>query len=211
MPTVYNKICKNCGKRYEGQGNMYCSYKCKYEGMKGGEYVKCPVCGKTSYRYPSQIAKGYKNYCSKKCWYSVMGEHQAKNPKRVKIWDNIRKKGNETNRGRKLTEEHLKKIRQASRKNARYGSKSNLWKGGVSDKWNRIRNGWRYKEWRRKVLERDNYTCRECSAKKNKMHAHHIKSFSRYKKLRYVVSNGKTLCSKCHSKYHKSLKNLKSY
>lgn len=55
--------------------------------------------------------------------------------------------------------------------------------------------------WRNKVLERNNYTCQKCGNKRN-LEAHHILGFSKNKELVYEVSNGVTLCEKCHTKFH---------
>ena len=60
-----------------------------------------------------------------------------------------------------------------------------------------------YKRWKKAVLERDGYKCQHCG-EENDLHVHHIKSFSKYPELRYEVSNGITLCKKCHKKEHKS-------
>ena len=69
-----------------------------------------------------------------------------------------------------------------------------------------IRNSFKYIEWRKKVFERDNYTCQICGKVGRELNAHHIKFFSKYKELRTELSNGITLCKKCHVKYHKNNK-----
>lgn len=63
-----------------------------------------------------------------------------------------------------------------------------------------------YQQWRKAVYERDNYTCQKCGDNKGgNLNAHHIKSFVDYPRLRYVVSNGITLCEKCHIFIHSSI------
>lgn len=76
------------------------------------------------------------------------------------------------------------------------------WKGGITNESHRIRTSSDYKEWRRDVFERDNYTCRKCGAEEN-LNAHHILPFSVYPKLRFDVDNGITLCKQCHIELHK--------
>lgn len=59
-----------------------------------------------------------------------------------------------------------------------------------------------YLEWRKKVFERDKYTCQCCGEIGGKLNAHHIESFSRRADLRTVLENGVTLCFTCHKEYH---------
>jgi len=61
-----------------------------------------------------------------------------------------------------------------------------------------IRNSAEYKEWRKAVFERDDFTCQKCGSKSNYIEAHHLKSFTHYPEFRFNVSNGETLCRKCH-------------
>ena len=56
-------------------------------------------------------------------------------------------------------------------------------------------------EWRKLVLERDNYTCQRCRTKDNII-SHHIKSTSCYPELSLDTDNGKTYCRKCHHFIH---------
>ena len=58
-----------------------------------------------------------------------------------------------------------------------------------------------YKEWRRLVFTRDNHTCTTCGSKE-RIHPHHIESFAKNIGLRFIVSNGITLCELCHGKVH---------
>ncbi len=59
-----------------------------------------------------------------------------------------------------------------------------------------------YQQWRISVYKRDCYTCQYCGKKHGKMNAHHIKGYAKYPHLRLDISNGITLCSYCHWKFH---------
>lgn len=59
--------------------------------------------------------------------------------------------------------------------------------------------------WRKSVFERDHYICQECGATSD-LNAHHIKLWSKVPSLRFDVSNGVTLCVKCHQKKHPNIK-----
>ena len=75
------------------------------------------------------------------------------------------------------------------------GKKHWNWKGGITP---RMLNTPEYKLWRKKVFERDNYTCQFCGQRGGDLEADHIKPWALYPKLRFEVSNGRTLCKKCH-------------
>lgn len=68
------------------------------------------------------------------------------------------------------------------------------------------RGGTKYRNWQQNILKRDNYTCQKCGAKDKVLNAHHIKSYSKNKELRYVIDNGMTLCECCHRKKHSKKK-----
>ena len=80
------------------------------------------------------------------------------------------------------------------------GPKSHLWKGGVTKKNDKIRRLAIYKEWRKSVFERDDYTCQNCSVRGGDLHADHIHPFALFPELRFDLSNGRTLCKPCHRK-----------
>lgn len=56
----------------------------------------------------------------------------------------------------------------------------------------------KYKDWRKLVFERDNYTCQNCKERGCYLEPHHIKGWAKYKLLRYELSNGISLCYECH-------------
>jgi hypothetical protein len=91
------------------------------------------------------------------------------------------------------------------------------WKGNTELK-RMVRDSLQYKKWREKIYRRDNYTCCKCGIKKSvRLNAHHIVPFykiienvskdkstvERYTSalsipLLWDISNGVTLCEKCH-------------
>jgi 5-methylcytosine-specific restriction endonuclease McrA len=56
-----------------------------------------------------------------------------------------------------------------------------------------------YKAWRIAVFKRDGFKCRWCKSTRQ-LEADHIKPQSAHPELRFVLSNGRTLCKKCHKK-----------
>lgn len=114
------------------------------------------------------------------------------------------------------------------------GSLCGWWKGGVTSLINKIRCIQENVEWRKKVFERDNYTCQKCG-KKGHLEAHHITSFrdifyqflkhySQFSPLEdklvlirlaimykpfWDISNGLTLCRTCHDETKEGARNAK--
>lgn len=134
--------------------------------------------------------------------------------------ENIKKR----NTGLKRTSEAIEKNRQAKLKNpVRYwlgkkridmiGMKHWNWKGGITNLRQQVYHSKEYKNWRKLVFERDNHTCQKCSQIGGRLNAHHKKEF--YKIILdnniismeqtklcielWDISNGITLCYKCHS------------
>ncbi|NCC70883.1 HNH endonuclease [bacterium] len=198
------KVCLNCGeiidkkpkeswKQYEKK--KFCCYSCanKFKTKNGTKLIKCLNCGKEVLRTYSQIKHGGK-YCSQKCHYEYTKKNGLMSGKNNPMY------------GIKMTPEEIEKMIKAvtgvPKPNLR-GQKSKFWKGGVSKRNHRERNKimatLEYRNFRRLVLERDNYTCQECGNTK-KLEIHHIKSFQKYPKLRFNINNGITLCNKCHRK-----------
>ena len=55
-------------------------------------------------------------------------------------------------------------------------------------------------DWRREVFMRDNYICQCCKKRGGYLEADHIKPWAFFPEIRYELSNGRTLCRKCHDK-----------
>jgi len=81
------------------------------------------------------------------------------------------------------------------------------WEGYSS---NERQKEWNSKEWqelRKKIFERDNYTCQECGdhnykgrGKSVRLEVHHIKEWCNYPELRLDENNLILLCAECHNK-----------
>jgi len=88
------------------------------------------------------------------------------------------------------------------------------WKGGTSRIYKDGYGSVEYKQWRRDVFVRDEYTCQKCGVKHVYITAHHIKPFAFYPDLRFDINNGITLCEECHCKvdrYRAKFKKEKNY
>ena len=122
--------------------------------------------------------------------------------KRHPMWgkshtDKVKKYLSKIKSGRKLSEETRKKIGKSNS-----GSKSHLWKGGITKENLLIRMGVEFRLWREAVFARDNWTCQKCGIRSG-LHPHHIQNFAQYPELRFAIDNGITFCEKCHREFHK--------
>jgi len=105
--------------------------------------------------------------------------------------------------GKKHTLETRALISQRIRKRALRGNACHSYKDGKLTERRGERFSMRYKRWRFDVFLRDKFTCQHCSdARGGNLRAHHIKSFADHLELRFRVSNGITLCNKCHDGRH---------
>lgn len=98
---------------------------------------------------------------------------------------------------------------------ARRGADNHNWKGGITPVYLQIRHCFKYSQWRKAILKRDNYTCHLCNQRGGELqvdhypltfsqilHGNNIKSMDdaiRCERLWDTVLN-RTLCLKCHKK-----------
>jgi len=125
-------------------------------------------------------------------------------------------------KGRKHTQTAKDKIGEASRRRTPWnkglkgyqdGNKNPNWKGGITPLTIRIRNCFKYRQWRSDVFTRDDFTCQKCGERGGRLEAdHYPKKFSdifheyNIKSLEQAlaceefwnINNGRTLCKKCH-------------
>lgn len=99
------------------------------------------------------------------------------------------------------------------------GDKNPMWKGGITEMCERIRNSFQYKNWRSCVYKIYNFTCQKCKqySGKYRLQAHHLKEFNLILKENNIRSvedaelcyelwdakNGIIFCVSCHRLFHK--------
>lgn len=203
---ILTKNCIVCGKEFIKKINIsrrswkhtkFCSQKCSNKNKVGkptwNKYLKSKKCLGCSKLF--QPRENKRKFCSRECSPYFF------------------QKGNTVNKNRIQSEETKRKISETHKRKGikpPCGGKNSFgWKGGISKENYLLRRLARYKNWRKAVFERDNYTCQECSKRGGKLHAHHIKSWEKYPELRFIVSNGITLCVPCHKQTDTYPKNLK--
>jgi hypothetical protein len=101
---------------------------------------------------------------------------------------------------RKCMGERYKEVKQRPPLRRMFGKDNPQWKDGVTPVNKLLRGSSEFKKWREEVFEYDDYTCWICELT-GRLHPHHLKSFSNYPALRFVKSNGLTLCEFCHKTY----------
>lgn len=86
-----------------------------------------------------------------------------------------------------------------------WGDKSPNWNPLLTDEERENRRDMhQQKLWRDKVYERDNYTCKCCGYDNGgNLHAHHVVPHSADRRIAWEVWNGLTMCSPCHTGFHK--------
>lgn len=125
----------------------------------------------------------------------------SKGNKGKKHSEEAKKKISLGNKGKKHSKEHNEKISKIQ-KGKRMGKDNPRYNPNLTDEDRgnkRLIPG--YYEWRSAVYKRDNYICQVCN-NKGYLNAHHIESYSSNKELRITLSNGITLCQKCHDDLH---------
>lgn len=209
FPRIYRK-CITCGDVFfiiESNKKKYCSNECYRSSLIGKKrpiYIGKKI-SKTKKGHVF-ISEKQKEQIRKKLTGRKLTEETKRKMKEVRkgkgfsgrlatseqhrslVWRNNISKGLT---GKRLSIEHVKKLS---------GANSFNWKGGITPINMRIRHSVKFRLWRETVFARDDWICQECKSRGGKLHPHHIKSFSEYPKLRFVVSNGITLCEICHKK-----------
>lgn len=199
----YMCLCEECGttKSFTGvylkkrtETTCYCPSKI--------ETRVCPVC-KKEFQVKSHDSK---KYCSRECGY----RNAPKRPTQESLFTTLICDYCKKPFKRKKCEVSFRKQHGSKhdfccgRCQQQYfkGNRSASWKGGISRAYQFGYHTKAYKDWRTKVFTKDNYTCQVCNKVGGYLHAHHKRGFTHNPELRFDVSNGITLCKKCHWEVH---------
>lgn len=213
---IQTKICPTCGKEFKKPANRsikswlgakFCSRKCRRNSQETKELLRkintgrpfkpysskeviCAICGKKFRVWNSLLAAGKGKCCSKKCAAELM-----------------KKDSYFITRGEKQKRLDIEKARKSNS-----GANNYWWKGGITSLRDKIYRSDIFRNWRREVFKRDNWTCQECGTVCGELQAHHIKPFSDILKENNIktledalkckelgdINNGITLCKECH-------------
>ena len=213
----HTKICEHCGKEFKTREKhqRFCSNKCNGEYRNKQITVICSNCNKefkvSQYKYEEFIKGNHTSICcSNECRYEYYGKtHKKENHWRYDktITEEMREEG--------YYEHTCKKCGKIFRSNnmiqdfcshscATVGKNNPKYNSNLTDEEReKGRNIEGYKEWRKQVYERDNYTCQCCGEKGHgNLVAHHKNGYNWDKEHRTDVDNGVTLCEDCHKEFH---------
>lgn len=191
--------------RLESGRGKYCSRPCYQKRPRKGKYFNCIVCGKRKWVRSSQIkAYGEPKYCSRECFYSNIKKENHPH------WKGGLATRKCKNCGEKFEIQLSPSVIEKGwgiycstdcHNEDQRGEKSPSWKGGLDP-----RSSLEYKQWRKAVYARDNWTCQDCGISGvGNLNAHHVFSYAQFPEHQLEVWNGVTVCIPCHQKYHPNM------
>lgn len=142
-------------------------------------------------------------------WNITVGNSSGKCKWCIKGWDKSKKVFKTDNRSLFCFYKNLfnnpsitneARLKQRNNKLGKVGDKAPNWRGGKTSA--RVTEMARdqYRQFRKMIMSRDNYTCQLCDIRGGKLEMDHIKEWCNYPELRYEASNCRTLCKECHKK-----------
>ena len=118
-------------------------------------------------KYDKEIIERYLNGESSRTIARSLGSCDSSISYRLKV-NGIKKRSiSQAMRDKPKSEVHKKRLSESRiKKGLACGKRNPNWKGGIQDNWSELKNSQEYKEWRRKVFERDCYECQICGYEK---------------------------------------------
>lgn len=162
---------------------------------------KPPMSEETKEKIRQDNIKNPRRYWLGKKMPEWIGKKISEANKGKVAWNKGKKTGFAPWLGKKRPSPSIETRRKLSEKHK--GKNHPNWQGGITSESLRIRHSLETKIWHNAVFSRDNWVCQDCGERGGILHAHHIKSFSKYPELRFAIDNGITLCVKCHREIHR--------
>lgn len=170
-------------------------------------FKQCKKCGKTFEKESTCSLKRWittREFCSQRCLFTWRRNNiEYKSKLNLGGLDLGHKKGNTNGfiKGFIPWNKNLKGIHLSPKTEFKIGQLSGdkhpLWQGGITPLNAKLRSTPAYRKWRKEVVERDNNACIWCGSTEH-IQADHIKPFAYFPELRFIISNGRTLCEPCH-------------
>ena len=169
-----NKICKECGAEF-------------WATSGARKFCNACVLAKTICSECHEEKSLYDIFCGNSC----AGKWKQRTYPQVRTIDKNRLS---SNRGKAISKAKKGKPRLDMR-----GENNPNWNGGTyGTERHKFMGRVEYKNWRRAVFTRDDYTCQKCDQRGGRLNADHIKPYSDYPQLALELGNGQTLCVACH-------------
>lgn len=164
----------------------------------------CLECKKEFRRSPSAFSSKTNKGCGKYCSNSCKNNFNWANPEYRQHMSDIHK-------NKKQSLETIKKRFKNYKGENHYRWREN--RTLIKDAYgSRERRSSIYKDWRRRICNRDNWKCKinnkDCSGR---LEVHHILGFTEYPELKYDINNGITLCKFHHPRKRAEEKRLSPY
>lgn len=163
---------------------------------RSGKIHACLQCGVDVYVNPSRLRRSKKFFCSCDCMYRYKTENTIFDSILCKVCDSPIKEKPSTLKHRPRKTCSKKCLKKYKRQQALLRRQS--YTRHQLDRLQRYSQ--EAKEWRALVFKRDDYTCQVCHKRGGYLEADHIKPWAFFPKLRFELSNGRTLCRGCHDK-----------
>lgn len=197
---MISKQCKNCGEYFDSPSNSrkYCSFQCYCKYISENPHKGCFKKGHASW---NAGMKGYRSGEQNNKWKGGRIEKPCEQCGSImKFYPSDNKKycSRDCHNKSMIGQEGWNKGKPNY---SMRGKNHPKWTGKGRHDIERKRV--EAKVWRRKVFDRDDYTCRWCGVRGIYLNAHHIKTWKNHPKERYILENGITLCPPCHKKTYR--------
>jgi hypothetical protein len=206
MPKYNDITCEQCGTTGKFRGQRFCSNSCRTTfsnihdnpASRPEAKQKIAAAAKSGNRQAQLMTPAAREKAVAKIAQTMTGRKQAPEvvAKRSEAWKltAMRHGG--------MTPSHRAQLEQVQSLTKGPGHPN--WKGGITPERKRDYKSAAYKAFRKAVMERDDFTCRECRRRGGRLEVHHLyvaasQCNGPLRFLKFHPANGLTLCLACHN------------